>query len=68
METPSYSRCPETNAMIFTTPKHILEIQGSVKQIDELKDENAKLRALVNALVEAQPASVKAKLPQDLLE
>ena len=64
---PNQSVCSMTQALVFTTPEHVKEARKATEALEASVAENAQLKALLGALVAAQSATVKAKLPEELL-
>lgn len=61
---PTVSRCPETNALVFSTPVHILAEQERQVKRDQ---EHDGMKQLLSQLVLAQPKSVLSQVDPDLL-
>lgn len=64
MYQPLISRCPETNAMVFSTPPEALAEQARQQARDA---ELEALKGLVAQLVAAQPKAVRTQLDAELL-
>lgn len=58
------SRCPKTQALIFTKPSHV---KAREAQMESIQQENAALKALMAQLVEALPKSTRGKLDEGFL-
>jgi hypothetical protein len=65
MDNRNITRCSETGAMVFSPSPDFLEQQA---KFTKLQEENDSMKTLLTALLQAQSASVKSKLPQELLE